>query len=119
MKNPQNLKGKGFDKHPEHINKNGRPRKLPDLDSLLIDVLGERVNDKEALKSILIGLRKKAIAGDVRAAELLLDRAYGKLKQQQELSGIPALANPINIIVSSKENAQKLENFLNYAGKSN
>ena len=24
MKNPQNLKDKGFDKHPEHINKNGR-----------------------------------------------------------------------------------------------
>ena len=119
MKNSQNLKGKGFDRHPEHINKNGRPRKLPNLDSLLIETLGERVNDGEALKSILIALRKKAIAGDVRAAELLLDRAYGKLKQQQELSGIPASANPINIVVSSQENAEKLKDFLNYADKAN
>jgi hypothetical protein len=30
-------------------------------------------------------LRKKATAGDVRAAELLLDRAYGKLKQSTGL----------------------------------
>ena len=119
MKNSQNLKGKGFDKHPEHINKSGRPRKLPNLDSLLIETLGERIGDREALKSILIGLRKKAIAGDVRAAELLIDRAYGKLKQQQELSGIPASANPINIIVSSQENAEKLEKFLNYASNIN
>jgi hypothetical protein len=94
MKNPQNLKGKGFDKHPEHINKNGRPRKLPDLDSLLIDVLGERIHDSEALQEILVALRKKAMAGDVRAAEVLLDRAFGKIKQQTELSG-SIVAGPI------------------------
>jgi len=33
--NPQNLKDKGFDKHPENINKSGRPKKLPDLEPLL------------------------------------------------------------------------------------
>lgn len=27
MPNPENLKGKGFDKHPENINKKGRPPK--------------------------------------------------------------------------------------------
>ena len=35
---------------------------------------------------------RKAIAGDVRSAELLLDRAFGKIKQQTELSGSIATA---------------------------
>ena len=87
--------GVPFKKGDPRINREGRPRKLPDLDSLLIDVLGERIHDKEALKDILIALRKKAIAGDVRAAELLLDRAYGKLKQQQEHSGFISAVPPI------------------------
>ena len=79
--------GVPFKKGDVRINRRGRPAKLPDLDSLLIDVLGERIRDREALKDILMALRKKAIAGDVRAAEVLLDRAFGKIKQQTELSG--------------------------------
>jgi hypothetical protein len=34
-----------------------------------------------------MALRAKAAKGDVRAAELLLDRAYGKPKQDVYLSG--------------------------------
>jgi hypothetical protein len=70
----------------KRINRKGRPRKLPNLDKLLIVVLGENVNGEQALKSILIALRKKATSGDVRATELLLDRAYGKLKQSTDVS---------------------------------
>jgi len=75
--NPQNLKPfkKGVSGNPA-----GRPPKLPDLDKLLKETLGEQVQGREALKYVLLALRKKAIAGDVRATELLLDRAYGKLK---------------------------------------
>lgn len=73
--------GKPFVKGDKRINRQGRPLKLPDLDSLLIEVLGEQVNGKDALKVILLALRKKAASGDIRATELLLDRAYGKLKQ--------------------------------------
>lgn len=83
--------GKPFRKGDPRINRKGAPPKLPDLDELLKEVLGERVKNKEALKVILIALRKKAMAGDVRAAELLLDRAFGKIKQQTEHSGAIAL----------------------------
>ena len=61
--------------------KNGRKPKLPHLDSLLADVLGEDKDGIEAAKAILMALRAKATKGDVRAAEVLLDRAYGKSKQ--------------------------------------
>jgi hypothetical protein len=84
--NPENIKGKGFDKHPENINKEGRPRKLPDLDNLLIEILGDHVT-KESMKSVLLALRKKAASGDIRAIELLLDRCYGKIKLQTEFIG--------------------------------
>lgn len=72
--------GKPFTKGDPRINKAGRPKKLPALDELLCETLGEKVSDIVALRGILIALRKKAMAGDVRAAELLLDRAYGKLR---------------------------------------
>lgn len=68
-------------------NPNGRPKKLPELDKLLADVLGEEKDGIEAAKAILMALRAKATKGDVRAAEVLLDRAYGKAKQNIEHSG--------------------------------
>lgn len=78
--------GVPFKKNDPRINRKGRPLKLPDLDELLKDVLGEQVQGKEALKAVLIALRKKALSGDVRACELLLDRAYGKLRNIQDLT---------------------------------
>lgn len=68
-------------------NPNGRPKKLPELDKLLADVLGEEKDGIEAAKAILMALRAKATKGDVRAAELILNRAYGKPKENIELSG--------------------------------
>ena len=65
-------------------NPNGRPRKLPELDKLLADVLGEEKDGITAGEAILKALRAKATKGDVRAAEVLLDRAYGKPKQTHE-----------------------------------
>jgi hypothetical protein len=67
-------------------NPNGRPKKLPKLDELLADVLGEDKDGIEAAKAILMALRAKATKGDVRAAEVLLDRAYGKSKQTVDLN---------------------------------
>lgn len=66
-------------------NPRGRP-KLPDLKNLIDEVLGEEKAGKSAAFSILAALRTRAKRGDVRAAELLLDRAYGKAKQNLELS---------------------------------
>ena len=71
----------------ESGNPNGRPKKLPALDVLMAEVMGEEKDGKTAAQAILSALRAKAAKGDVRAAELLLDRAYGKSKQSVEHSG--------------------------------
>lgn len=69
-------------------NPNGRPRKLPELDKLLADVLGEEKNGITAAQAILSRLRAVAASGNgssaIRAAEILLDRAYGKARQPIE-----------------------------------
>lgn len=71
----------------ESGNPNGRPRKLPEIDDLLAEVLGEEQGNEA--REILQALLKRAKKGDVRAAEVLLDRAYGKAKQEvkNEISG--------------------------------
>lgn len=73
---PENLKP--F-KPGQSGNPKGRPKKLPEIDVLLAEVLGDE--DGDEAKAILSALLKKAKAGDVRAAEVLLDRAYGKATQ--------------------------------------
>lgn len=89
MKKPDNSKNlKPFKKgDDERRNLKGRPLKLPDLEHLLAEVLGEEKEGKTAAQAILAALRAKASRGDVRAAEVLLDRAYGKAKQSLEMTG--------------------------------
>lgn len=66
-------------------NGGGRPPKLPELHVLLANVLGKEGKDGQtAAEEILNALHAKAKKGDTRAAELLLDRAYGKPKQTNE-----------------------------------
>src|SRR6478736_5360288 len=67
-------------------NPGGRPKKLPDLDELLGEVLDEEKDGIKAARAILMALRGKATKGDVRAAEVLLDRAYGKAKQTTDIN---------------------------------
>ncbi len=86
-KNPNIENLKPF-KKGQSGNPNGRPPKLPELDKLLDKVLGvENAGGITAAERILEALEKKATKGDVRAAEVLLDRAYGKAKQAIENSG--------------------------------
>jgi hypothetical protein len=59
-------------------NPKGRPKKLPRLDDLLVDILGESKDDVTAIEAILKVLRSKAAKGDLKAIEMLLDRYYGK-----------------------------------------
>lgn len=73
-------------KKGESGNPNGRPKKIPELRELLGNVLGDSKDGKTAAEAILMALRAKAIRGDVRAAELLLDRAYGKVKSDLDLA---------------------------------
>jgi hypothetical protein len=71
-------------KKGESGNPKGRPKKIPELRELLANVLGDEKDGKTAAEAILMAIRNKAIKGDVRAAELLLDRAYGKAAQPIE-----------------------------------
>lgn len=75
-----------FTKNDPRINKEGRPKKLPELDKLLADVLGEEKDGITAAEAILKALRAKATKGDIRAAEVLLERGYGKAKQTIDMS---------------------------------
>lgn len=86
MPNPQNLE-KGKWKKGESGNPAGRPKKIPELRELLANVLGDEKDGKTAAEAILMALRAKATKGDVRAAELLLDRAYGKASMNIEIEG--------------------------------
>ncbi len=74
-------------KKGETLNPNGRPKKIPELDKLLADVLSVEKNDKNQAQLILEALIIKALKGDVRAAEVLLDRSYGKAKQEIAVEG--------------------------------
>lgn len=93
--------GKPFVKGDPRINRKGAPKKLPELDKLLAEVLGEEKDGKTAAEAILSAIRLKAVKGDVRAAEMLMDRAYGKAKQQIDLD-----VNKNVIKVVMKKNAK-------------
>ena len=90
--NPQNLKGKGFESRPENINRKGRP-KMPDLREAIAKILNEEKDGKTALDAILAALRAKATKGDVRAAQELLDRGFGKSTQviDAKVDGTPKI----------------------------
>ena len=89
---------RNFKDSPELINKEGRPKKLPELDKLLIDVLSDEKDGVTAAEAILRALRAKAAKGDVRAIELLLNRAYGK--QIEKFEGTITQVEMPKIIIS-------------------
>jgi hypothetical protein len=78
-------------------NPNGRP-KLPDLKEAMAKVLAEEKDGMSALEAILKALRSKAAKGDVRAAQELLDRGFGRAKQEIEHTGDAFENVTINII---------------------
>lgn len=78
-------------------NPKGRPRKLPELDTLLADVLGEEKDGMSAAEAILKKLRQEAAKGNLRAAEILLNRAYGMPKQRTEVTG--AEGGPVETVI--------------------
>lgn len=75
MPNPGNIVKHKF-KKGQSGNPNGRPKKLPDLDDLLANIFGE-----DKMEKVLRAIYTKALRGDTRAAEIILERGYGKVKQ--------------------------------------
>ena len=63
----------------------GRKKSLPALDLLIAEVLADEQNGMSAAEAILKVIRSKAIKGDLKAAEMLLNRAYGKPKESIEV----------------------------------
>lgn len=62
----------------------GNPKgraKLPDIRDALAKILADEKDGYTALEATLMALRAKAVKGDIRAAEALLDRAFGRPKQ--------------------------------------
>ena len=64
----------------------GRKKSLPALDLLIAEVLADEQNGMSAAEAILKVIRSKAIKGDLKAAEMLLNRAYGKPKEHIDLT---------------------------------
>jgi hypothetical protein len=73
-------------KKGETGNPNGRPKKLPALDLIMTNVMGDEKNGITAAEAIIMKLRDMATKGDIKAAQLLLDRAYGKAKQDIDIT---------------------------------
>lgn len=67
-------------------NPNGRPKKLPALDLIMTNVMGDEKNGISAAEAIIMKLRDMATKGDIKAAQVLLDRAYGKAKQDIDIT---------------------------------
>lgn len=54
---------------------------MPDLSEAISKLLNDEKDGQSALEAVLMALRNKAVKGDVRAIQELLDRGYGKSKQ--------------------------------------
>ncbi|CAB4137501.1 hypothetical protein UFOVP323_31 [uncultured Caudovirales phage] len=89
----------------------GRP-KMPDLKEILTKVLGAQNEEgKSEAEQILEALKKQAKAGNVKASQLLLDRGWGKVKEQIDITtNEESLNKPsiqIEIITTNKDDRNK------------
>lgn len=102
MPNPENLKP--F-KKGESGNPNGRPKKLPPIKELIEKTLGEEKNGLTGIDAIFKVLLSKAVKGDLKASQMLLDYYYGKATQKTEITGAEGEKIEFKIdVVQGKEN---------------
>jgi len=80
-------------KKGESGNPNGRP-KLPDLNEAMVKALLGEHGSEDNLKKVLDKITKLALEGNLKAIELLLDRAYGKPKQSIDHSTLGERITP-------------------------
>ncbi len=91
-------------KKGETGNPNGRPKKLPSLDLIMANVMGQEKDGITAAEAIIMKLREQAAKGDIKAAQLLLDRAYGKAKQDIDITTQGHKVTVPTIIFTTNEN---------------
>lgn len=82
----EHIRGKGFDKRPQNINRKGRPPVLPELKEMIAKIMAEEKNGMTGLEAVLKSLLVRAVKGDSRAAAELLDRYYGKAQQNVNIT---------------------------------
>ena len=92
-------------KKGETGNPNGRPKKLPALDVIMANVMGQEKDGITAAEAIIMKLREMATKGDIKAAQLLLDRGYGKAKQNIDITTQGEKVT-VPTIIFTKENKQ-------------
>ena len=107
MPNPENVVGKGFEAHPERINRNGRPRKIysvlketgytrDDVREAFNEISWASVDDLKryfenpnapAIVRVIAHAFKRAIEkGDYRYVREILEQSIGKPKETVDLS---------------------------------
>lgn len=91
----------------ESGNPAGRPKEPPALKATLATVLADKVNGQSTLETILRAMVARAVKGDVRAAQELLDRAFGKSKQSVDISAESKSFN-LTFHVMSQETADEI-----------
>jgi hypothetical protein len=106
LNNPNVLKNLTPFKKGEDQRRNlaGRPHKLPDLKEILANVLGKDKNGITAAEEIIEAMRKKAAKGDVRAAEMVMNRGWGTPKATLDITtNGQNINNSINIFPPGTE----------------
>lgn len=123
------LKGKGFDKNPQNINRKGRPRKpvlalklegyklyeindtiqaMVSMTSAELKQVADNPNSTVLEKTIATALQKSIDKGNLESIETLITRVYGKPKQEMDITtGGDKLNKPsfeINIITNGESN---------------
>jgi len=108
MPNPQNIVKHKF-KKGQSGNPNGRP-KMPDLSEAVAKVLNKEKDGVKAIDAILMKLHEMALDGNVKAIELLLDRGFGKVRQDVDLTsnGETLAPAPITWRIRDAEDVQPL-----------
>jgi hypothetical protein len=100
---------KPFKKGDQRINRKGRPPVLPDLKNVIAKILSEEKNDMIGLEAVIRALMIKAIKGDVRAAQELLDRYYGKSTQPIDHTTAGEKITQFKIEVTKPQYAEELK----------
>ena len=97
----ERLKEVGFKKGDPRINRKGQPKKLPKLKDLMTELLGHSdpsKMDHSEIALITKALINKAKKGSERAADILYDRAFGRVVQSMDIkTDQPAIAPVINV----------------------
>lgn len=93
----------GFAEHPENINRSGRPKKEQTLNWIIDQVLLEPAGKSKLskLEVIIRSMIDKALKGDFRYAEAVLNRRFGTARQTIE---IPRLEDHSAMIIFDDEN---------------